>query len=637
MQMLQTPLGVMGRGSNSFRCGILHSGGDIYLGTYGPQPAIIWRYRMKTGYLEEVARPGEYQLDSMLEAPNGKIYIGTAYNALIYELDPDTHAVRNLGTPLVASTPWIFTMILTRMGDIIGAKGAGLFKLDWRTGSIQGLGLIPGEHMTLGLNASLPIIRSLQERADGKIWGATNRQIFLFDPEDDGIKLALDVCTLDPACYGIMLPSGLAPCNDLFFFIMTRYSGQSIRHPINRLDAITGIVTSLESITFTGEESLLNWREEFGRHTLVLSCHQEIGSETFLLDPFSQTVVDVWKDDTQELKMSNISGNGSEYFYSIGRGALYHHDADNSVLKRLINNPVPAQCRCLAISQDGLLVTDTYDCAHVFTSADEGKTFVDHGRMSYDDHRANYGPAVITPDDRFFVCNHGEQVTALWVSDLQTNAHRRVGKNALDLVVLGNGTIAGRFGETPAAYRYDPARCYTDSWREKEGELFTLPTPYEKTRSLGIVCGAIAPMHERDDGLYVAQRNSLVAVSFPDLIEIASCDFAYPIVRLAVSHSGIVYVLTDENALHAATFSHGQLSAQPCYCHFPERARGFFTMPISGALVGLSDKACCVYDGVRLYNIETTAPFPPAGPAVSQSRDVFYFAHDSLTRYDICL
>ncbi|MBP1990970.1 hypothetical protein [Paenibacillus eucommiae] len=66
--------------------------------------------------------PGEYQLDCMVEAPNGKIYIGTAYDGLVYEMNPITGEIRNLGSPPVDSTPWIFTMICTRDGEIYGWK-----------------------------------------------------------------------------------------------------------------------------------------------------------------------------------------------------------------------------------------------------------------------------------------------------------------------------------------------------------------------------------------------------------------------------------------------------------------------------------------------------------------------------------
>ena len=79
MQMFVKECGPMGTGSNMFRSALRASDGTVYIGTYGPAPAIIWRYT-KDERLEKVAEVEEYQLDCMVEAPNGKIYIGTAYS-----------------------------------------------------------------------------------------------------------------------------------------------------------------------------------------------------------------------------------------------------------------------------------------------------------------------------------------------------------------------------------------------------------------------------------------------------------------------------------------------------------------------------------------------------------------------------
>ena len=81
-------LGPVGYGSKFFRCFVEHSSGVVYIGTYGPQPAIVWKYDPKEGTIKKVGEPGEYQLDSMVEGPNGMVYIGTAYSAFVYRLDP---------------------------------------------------------------------------------------------------------------------------------------------------------------------------------------------------------------------------------------------------------------------------------------------------------------------------------------------------------------------------------------------------------------------------------------------------------------------------------------------------------------------------------------------------------------------
>src|SRR5205809_7706581 len=72
-------LGPLGTGTNFFRTGLAHSSGVVYLGTYGPAPALVWKYDPATQQLTKLGAPGEYQLDSMVEAPDGKVFIGTAY------------------------------------------------------------------------------------------------------------------------------------------------------------------------------------------------------------------------------------------------------------------------------------------------------------------------------------------------------------------------------------------------------------------------------------------------------------------------------------------------------------------------------------------------------------------------------
>ena len=68
MQMFVKECGPMGTGSNMFRSALRASDGTVYIGTYGPAPAIIWRYT-KDERLEKVAEVEEYQLDCMVDVP----------------------------------------------------------------------------------------------------------------------------------------------------------------------------------------------------------------------------------------------------------------------------------------------------------------------------------------------------------------------------------------------------------------------------------------------------------------------------------------------------------------------------------------------------------------------------------------
>ena len=102
-------LGPAGTGSKMFLGACLHSNGRIYIGTYGPPPALIWEYNPETDVLRELAAPGEYQLRRLLEGSDGMIYIGTAYTGLVYRLDPASGEVTTVGMPLRSteqSTRW---------------------------------------------------------------------------------------------------------------------------------------------------------------------------------------------------------------------------------------------------------------------------------------------------------------------------------------------------------------------------------------------------------------------------------------------------------------------------------------------------------------------------------------------------
>ena len=140
MKIISEDVGIMGTGSNFFRSGLVHSSGAVYIGTYGPQPARVWCCEPRTGRLEQIGAPGEYQIDCMVEAPNGIVYMGTAYSALVYRLDPATNEITSLGSPALDSTSWIFTMIRTRRGEGYGAQGGGLFRLDWRHDRLEAIG-----------------------------------------------------------------------------------------------------------------------------------------------------------------------------------------------------------------------------------------------------------------------------------------------------------------------------------------------------------------------------------------------------------------------------------------------------------------------------------------------------------------
>ena len=368
MQMFVKECGPMGTGSNMFRSALRASDGTVYIGTYGPAPAIIWRYT-KDERLEKVAEVEEYQLDCMVEAPNGKIYIGTAYSGLVYELDPKSGTVRSLGSPPIDSTPWIFTMVCTSKGEIYGAKGVGLFRLDWETGTFTVLGNVPGNHHTSGPNASEPIVRSLEERSDGLIWADTNRWIFLFDPQTHGVKLVADIGVYEKGCYAVLHGEGHSPVNDLYFVVMTRYSGMKIETPLNRLDAQTHEITPITDVEMDGRESFCGWQKVNGENVFLMSSIRDYGSELIAYSPRQQKVIHRWRNISSDHQLGYVRNSGDRLlFFAQGRSALLEAPYGDDSIIRLAENPVAAECRCLAISEQSTLGTDTYDCGYVFTT-----------------------------------------------------------------------------------------------------------------------------------------------------------------------------------------------------------------------------------------------------------------------------
>jgi len=438
-------VGVMGRGTNMFRCGLVHSSGAgsaagaVFLGTYGPPPALVWRYSPTTGELTRVAAPGEYQLDCMVEAPDGMVYLGTAYNGLVYRLDPATGDVESLGSPPIDSTPaspqapWIFTMICTSRGEIYGAKGVGLFRLDWRQQRLEAIGVVPGDHHTLHPSRSSPIIRQLEEAPDGTIWGDTNRWLFRFHPDTGQIEPLSDMANVDPACYALFLPSGRRPSADAFFCLYSRFSGQAVRDRLYVCRAEGGEVHPVRLPRLRGDLSgHPAWWTDGQRPVLLMQTWEEERQRAHLaeVDPQSGQVLGEWSRDSHEPGGNFLMGSGREfYFFTFTK--LYRADTEARRLEEVAQNPTPVECRCLAVSPRGRLGTDTYDLGYAFTLDLATGVSHSHGKVWADDHRANYGPAAFAGrTGHYFLANHGEAMPGLWVTDTHTNRHWRAGEPA---------------------------------------------------------------------------------------------------------------------------------------------------------------------------------------------------------------
>ena len=639
-------IGIMGTGTRLFHCGLEHSSGVIFVGTYGPEPAYIWKYDPRIGRLEKVAAPGEYQLDSMVEAPNGMIYIGTAYNGLVYRLDPQTGQINNLGSPDIDSTAWIFGLVRTRQNEIYGAKGIGIFRLDWEHDRLEPFGLVPGDQVTPGPAACNPIIRELVEAPDGTLYGVTTRWLFRFDPSTKKIEPIIDMLGLEKACYGLLLPVGLMPMDDCPFVVQSRFSVERVANPLYVYRAHTGRIEPLPIAGLAGEIAGRPqwWRSSGGQPLIIMPTwlEQEQRLRVWLLDPVAQTVVERWDVEGDVIDLRPVPGDGL-YFTSTSPAGLLQGDPDKRRVRVEARNPEPVECRCLAISPQRVLGTDTYDCGNVFTRDLSTGLISDHGGVWVDDHRCDYGPATFAgPDSRYFVANHSAMVPALWVTDLQTNRHWRAGESAVQLVAMSDGTVWGTTGPNPDAYKFDPERCWLPFWQGRGGMLFRYQPGAERVEDLPRFpqAGVIAEAPGGEGQVLVTQGRALFVLD-PRSAQV-SAELSLPAEALAMAHDTrrtTAYLVLQDGALYAvrrAETGSGFVLTRLAE-RFGSTERGFFVLGRSGRVVGVAgDGTVCVYDphAQAMATSEGQRP-PPAGPAPDPVEDAWYYADTEVVKFEL--
>jgi len=642
MRIVTTDLGPMGRGSNMFRCGLVHSSGQAFVGTYGPPPGIIWRCDPTAGELIRVAAPGEYQLDCMVEGPDGMIYIGTAYNGLVYRLDPATGEVVSLGSPAVDSTSWIFTMTCTSRGEMYGAKGVGLFRLDWRKGKLKPLGLVPGDHDTLLPGRSGHITRRLEEGPDGTLWGDTNRWLFRFHPDRNEIEPLVDLATVDPACYCLFLPRGRRTLPDTYFSIYARFSGAEVKERLYAYRVATGQVEAIRVPALKGDLSghPMWWQHE-GRDLLIMQTWEEDRQRAHLatVDPTNGEVLGEWtRDAVDEPGGDFLPGpDGSFYFFTFTR--LFRADVARHRLVSVAENPTPAECRCLAMSPAGMLGTDTYDLGYAFTMDPATGASHSHGKVWADDHRANHGPAAFAGrTGRYLVANHGEGMPALWATDTKTNRHRRIGEAAVQLVRFTDGSVWGTQGPNPASIAFDPERCWMASWQARPGVLFRYEAGAEAAETFPAL-GEVGPIAEAP-----GRPGRLLAVVGRELLVLDAGTrdvlHRYPLGDDCLAMAGDarrhrVYVLLADSTLVSCRGWHSGAKLKPVCTGFGPAERGFFVLRGSECVVALGNEGQVTVwrpDTESLERLQA-APPPPAGPAVDVREDAWYFADRTVTKY----
>ena len=585
----------------------------------------------------------------MVEAPNGKIYIGTAYNGLVYELNPDSGEIRDLGSPPVDSTPWIFTMIRTRAGEIYGAKGVGLFHLDWRTGHMESCGTVPGRHES-PLSSSAPIIRTLEERPDGILWGDTNRWIFTFDPATRQITPVADVAAMDDACYAIIHGTGSTPVPDLHFQVYARFSGQTPRHRFFVCRAATGAIEPLQLEGLEGFCWINGWWLDgsAARWLITHLAPGETSATIAVVDVERQEVIERWAVPGNYRRPARLAGS-DEWFISPVRGTLYRAEPQRKHLVAVATNPVPVECRCLAAtivpdSSATRLGTDTYDCGFVFTRDVETAEFTDHGPVWIDDHRCNYGPASFGgAGGEYFLANHGEaeEISALWVTELSTNRHWRIGNSAIQLVRLRDGSVWGTQGPNPPAIDFDPIDCWTPAWHARPGVLFSYDAgaaQIETLPELGL-SGPIAEAPDYPGGLLLGTGSTLRLYDRANRRVTGEHPLPSPASAAATDYRRrVAYLVLRDGAICVCTASaEGKLKVEQYHVGFCSVERGCFVLPHSGRLAGIgADGTVTIFDPDTAIVTQTAGPVPlPSGPAVDPIADAWYFADRYVVRYSL--
>ena len=640
-KIISESIGNLGTGSNMFRCGLSHSSGVIYIGTYGPQPAIIWKYNPKVGKLEEVGRPGEYQLDCMVEAPNGTIYIGTAYGAIVYRLDPKTDKITSLGTPPIDSTTWIFTMTCTKAGEIYGAKGVGLFRLDWQNDKLEAIGLIPGDHKTLLPGGSSPIVRALVEAPDGKIYGDTNRWLFRFDPKTRKIEQLADMALVDKATYALFLADiGPQPDNDCIFSIYSRFSGKEMQNYFYAYRTAKALVEPVKIEGFSGAPfGLPSWYlRGANKHLLVSAFHADDDlTRLHELDLNTGKVFSTWDYAGIDAGLVRLHGPGMYYITSTP-GKLLVADPEKRALQVLAENPTPVECRSLAASPNGILGTDTYDCGFMFTRDLKSGQVISHGRVWQDDHRCNYGPSVFAGDKgRYFLANHSEATQGLWVTDTQTNRHWRIGEPTIQLVAMKDGSVWGTAGINPPSYEYQKGAVWSSDWQSRPGALFRYDSGAKQVigiADLGAVgCIAEAPGAAR---ILVGRGKDLLVFEPREKKVIQTFQLIDSVVAIAHDQERkLAYVLLADKSLHLCQIKEGALVVEKIADAFMFFERGFFVLSKSRRLVGLAnDNTASVFDpkSGKVNQVNGASPLS-AGPAIDPIEDAWYFADKQVMRY----
>ena len=535
-------------------------------------------------------------------------------------------------------------MLRTSGDEVYGAKGVGLFRMDWRGQKLEPIGLVPGDHDTLLPGRSSHITRRLEEGPDGVIWGDTNRWLFRFHPQSGRIEPLVDMARVDPACYALFLSGGRRPVADPVFCLYARFSGATVRERLYAYRTATGQVEPVPLPQLPGDLSgHIAWWEHEGRNLLLLQTWEEQRQRAHVakVDPATGEVLGEWSRNAPDEPGGDflMGRDGEFYFFTFTR--LFRADLQHQSLVEVAQNPTPAECRCLAMSPSGVLGTDTYDLGYAFTLDPATGRSRAHGKVWADDHRANYGPAAFAGrTGRYLLANHGEAMPALWATDTQTNHHQRIGEAAIQLVRFADGSVWGTQGPNPHSIAFSPDTCWTPAWQSRPGLLCRYAPGAEAVTVFPEVgeVGAIAEAPGRAGRLFATAGCELLildARSLQVLHRLVLDDACAAMAGDTRRHR--VYLLLADGALVSCRKWHDGARVKTVCSDFGPADRGFFVSRCGEAVVGISgDGQVSVWQpGSEMATRVQSSPPAPAGPAVDPTEDAWYFADRTVTRYTL--
>ena len=650
-------LGPLGLGSRQFRCWLTHSSGKIYIGTYGPQPGYLWEYDPTTGQAEVVAKPGPYQIDAILEGPDGHLYMTTCYEGHVVEFDPVTRQATD--HIFEKDSGDLFDFYPASDGRAYLSRHGVLWAFDPQDKTFTRLGETPlgfsdprlgkGE-MPAGGRAEDTSL-GFREMSDGWVYFCTRPGIFSrFHLQSGAIERIEAADPEGTVPWGLVLYNGdadtegwvygLAPSVNMPIFGYTAWEhGFLWRYHIS-----THVVQCYYRETPTRTIATA----AFDAHTGHLFSVEREGHHTYVLElePESGIVLHEWPI-AYEKDFSHLRRASPRHFHLLGATRLMELDTVTGKATTLFNNPVPAEIRSLTIDAQGRLYGQSYDLGNAHRFDPRTGVREDLGPFYTKVHRAAYGMLALSRDERYLLgnINGGSGISGTLLRDLETGEESFLSANFPASIVSGfdglfYGVHRGVYYIHHTSGSWDGSGD-TPAWLAHVGLGVYKVNPATKTYQelSGIPVGQIMPAP--GSGFFVARGNVLyrwdatrglqeVTRTGSPSIYSAAPQANCPIGKIATGNDGTLYLAFGDSLLYLkpnancpAVFSYGVDFNCP------------LMLPLPSGRVFLSDGHRCILtrSGEFEYPRVVDYALPGRVQAVADPiEDVIYTVHTDVHR-----